>query len=198
MEQLLTRWSLRRCFALIDSSTLEQTRDETETDAQTHLDSLVELGLSSTVSTVLTQCSVDIYKVPLPVHPQRVWHPLVDLSLNKRPRPSPLCLFQVALQKVFGFATSSVFETCVCGRMVADVCRAAAKVAAGGYAKALTLTCSSCRFLSAVSSRRGSAPVCPSLLHRGFPPRPWSVPPPALWSSTQACLTFDLQVWLKL
>lgn len=54
---------LCRCFALIDSSTLEQTRDETETDTQTHLESLVELGLSSTVSTILTQCSTEIYKV---------------------------------------------------------------------------------------------------------------------------------------
>lgn len=52
-----------RCFALIDSSTLEQTRDEMETDTQTHLESLVELGLSSTVSTILTQCSTEIYKV---------------------------------------------------------------------------------------------------------------------------------------
>ncbi|KAM7370631.1 hypothetical protein PAMP_010160 [Pampus punctatissimus] len=73
---------LDRCFALIDSSTLEQTRDETETDTQTHLESLVELGLSSTV----------------------------------------------ALQKVYNFATSNIFETCVSGRMVADMCRAAAKV----------------------------------------------------------------------
>ncbi|XP_062269925.1 proteasome activator complex subunit 4B [Platichthys flesus] len=86
---------LDRCFALIDSSTLEQTRDETETDTQTHLESLVELGLSSTVSTVLTQCSTEVYKV--------------------------------ALQKVYNFATSNIFETCVSGRMVADMCRAAAK-----------------------------------------------------------------------
>uniref|UniRef100_A0A8C7ZN05 Proteasome activator complex subunit 4 n=1 Tax=Oryzias sinensis TaxID=183150 RepID=A0A8C7ZN05_9TELE len=86
---------LDRCFALIDSSTLEQTRDETETDTQTHLESLVELGLSSTVSTILTQCSPEIYKV--------------------------------ALQKLYNFATSSIFETCVSGRMVADMCRAAAK-----------------------------------------------------------------------
>lgn len=86
---------LDRCFALIDSSTLEQTRDETETDTQTHLESLVELGLSSTVSTVLTQCSTEIYKV--------------------------------ALQKVYNFATTNIFETCVSGRMVADMCRAAAK-----------------------------------------------------------------------
>uniref|UniRef100_A0A3P8U0G7 Proteasome activator complex subunit 4B n=1 Tax=Amphiprion percula TaxID=161767 RepID=A0A3P8U0G7_AMPPE len=84
-----------QCFGLIDSSTLEQTRDETETDTQTHLESLVELGLSSTVSTILTQCSKEIYKV--------------------------------ALQKVFNFATSNIFETCVSGRMVADMCRAAAK-----------------------------------------------------------------------
>uniref|UniRef100_A0A3Q0QYT3 Uncharacterized protein n=1 Tax=Amphilophus citrinellus TaxID=61819 RepID=A0A3Q0QYT3_AMPCI len=87
--------SLCRCFALIDSSTLEQTRDEMETDTQTHLESLVELGLSSTVSTILTQCSLEIYKV--------------------------------ALQKVYNFATSNIFETCVSGRMVADMCRAAAK-----------------------------------------------------------------------
>ncbi|XP_041818516.1 proteasome activator complex subunit 4B [Chelmon rostratus] len=86
---------LDRCFALIDSSTLEQTRDEMETETQTHLESLVELGLSSTVSTILTQCSTEIYKV--------------------------------ALQKVYNFATSNIFETCVSGRMVADMCRAAAK-----------------------------------------------------------------------
>ncbi|XP_075999758.1 proteasome activator complex subunit 4B [Genypterus blacodes] len=86
---------LDRCFALIDSSTLEQTRDEMETDTQTQLESLVELGLSSTVSTILTQCSIEIYKV--------------------------------ALQKVHNFATSNIFETCVSGRMVADMCRAVAK-----------------------------------------------------------------------
>ncbi|KAK5608897.1 Proteasome activator complex subunit 4B [Crenichthys baileyi] len=86
---------LDRCFALIDSSTLEQTRDETETDTQTHLESLVELGLFSTISTILTQSSTEIYKV--------------------------------ALQKLYNFATSSIFETCVSGRMVAHMCRAAAK-----------------------------------------------------------------------
>ncbi|XP_037836937.1 proteasome activator complex subunit 4B isoform X1 [Kryptolebias marmoratus] len=86
---------LDRCFALIDSSTLEQTRDETETDTQTHLESLVKLGLSSAVGTVLMQSSTEIYKV--------------------------------ALQKLYNFATSSIFETCVSGRMVAEMCRAAAK-----------------------------------------------------------------------
>uniref|UniRef100_A0A4W3GX57 Proteasome activator subunit 4b n=1 Tax=Callorhinchus milii TaxID=7868 RepID=A0A4W3GX57_CALMI len=84
-----------RCFALIESSTLEQTREETETEKMTHIESLVELGLSSTFSTVLTQCSKDI--------------------------------FQVALEKVFNFATTNIFETRVAGRMVADMCRAAAK-----------------------------------------------------------------------
>ncbi|KAI4807509.1 hypothetical protein KUCAC02_027315 [Chaenocephalus aceratus] len=87
---------LDRCFGLIDSSTLEQTRDEMETDTQNQLESLVELGLSSTVNTILTQCSLELYKM--------------------------------ALQKVFNFATSNVFETCVSGRMVADMCRAAAKL----------------------------------------------------------------------
>uniref|UniRef100_A0AAQ6AN48 Proteasome activator Blm10 mid region domain-containing protein n=1 Tax=Amphiprion ocellaris TaxID=80972 RepID=A0AAQ6AN48_AMPOC len=84
-----------RCFALIDSSTLEQTREETETEKMTHLESLVELGLSSTFSTILTQCSLDIFKV--------------------------------ALEKVFNFATTNIFETRVAGRMVADMCRAASK-----------------------------------------------------------------------
>ncbi|XP_029305181.1 proteasome activator complex subunit 4A isoform X1 [Cottoperca gobio] len=84
-----------RCFALIDSSTLEQTREETETEKMTQLESLVELGLSSTFSTILTQCSLDIFKV--------------------------------ALEKVFNFATTNIFETRVAGRMVSDMCRAASK-----------------------------------------------------------------------
>uniref|UniRef100_A0A8C0IT45 Proteasome activator subunit 4 n=1 Tax=Chelonoidis abingdonii TaxID=106734 RepID=A0A8C0IT45_CHEAB len=84
-----------RCFGLIESSTLEQTREETETEKMTHLESLVELGLSSTFSTILTQCSKEIFKV--------------------------------ALEKVFNFAVSNIFETRVAGRMVADMCRAAVK-----------------------------------------------------------------------
>ncbi|KFO18474.1 Proteasome activator complex subunit 4 [Fukomys damarensis] len=86
---------LERCFGLIESSTLEQTREETETEKMTHLESLVELGLSSTFSTILTQCSKEI--------------------------------FMVALQKVFNFSISHIFETRVAGRMVADMCRAAVK-----------------------------------------------------------------------
>ncbi|XP_035261773.1 proteasome activator complex subunit 4B isoform X1 [Anguilla anguilla] len=84
-----------RCFALIESSTLEHTREELEMEKMTHLESLVELGLSSTFSTILTQCSMDIFKV--------------------------------ALEKVFNFATTNIFETRVAGRMVADMCRAASK-----------------------------------------------------------------------
>lgn len=38
------------------------------------------------------------------------------------------CFVQVALEKVFNFATTNIFETRVSGRMVADMCRAAAKV----------------------------------------------------------------------
>ncbi len=34
-----------------------------ETEKMTHLQSLVELGLSSTLSTILTQCSVEIFQV---------------------------------------------------------------------------------------------------------------------------------------
>lgn len=39
-----------------------------------------------------------------------------------------VCLLQVALDKLFRFATSHVFETEVAGRMCADMCAAAAKV----------------------------------------------------------------------
>uniref|UniRef100_A0A8C1B7R2 Proteasome activator subunit 4 n=1 Tax=Cyprinus carpio carpio TaxID=630221 RepID=A0A8C1B7R2_CYPCA len=84
-----------RCFALIEMSTLEQTREEMETEKMTNLESLVELGLSSTFCTILIQCSMEI--------------------------------FQVALEKVFNFATTNIFETHVAGRMVADMCRAATK-----------------------------------------------------------------------
>uniref|UniRef100_A0A671S9F1 Proteasome activator complex subunit 4A-like n=1 Tax=Sinocyclocheilus anshuiensis TaxID=1608454 RepID=A0A671S9F1_9TELE len=84
-----------RCFALIDTSTPEQTQEEMETEKMTHLESLLELGLSSTFCTILTQCSMEI--------------------------------FQVALEKVFNFATTNIFETHVAGRMVADMCRAATK-----------------------------------------------------------------------
>jgi len=52
-----------RCFALIDISTLEQTREEMETEKMTHLESLLELGLSSTLYTILTQCSMEIFQV---------------------------------------------------------------------------------------------------------------------------------------
>uniref|UniRef100_A0A8C5BUL5 Uncharacterized protein n=1 Tax=Gadus morhua TaxID=8049 RepID=A0A8C5BUL5_GADMO len=90
--QFLDRYG---AFSLVDSSALEQTRGETETDTQNQLESLLELGLTSTVGTILTQCSPEIY--------------------------------QVALRKLHLFATSSTFETCVSGRMVADMCRAAAK-----------------------------------------------------------------------
>lgn len=49
------------------------------------------------------------------------------LDINALFDPS-FVLCQVALQKVYNFATSNIFETCVSGRMVADMCRAAAKV----------------------------------------------------------------------
>lgn len=89
----------------------------------THLESLVELGLSSTFSTILTQCSLDIFKVNIsPVSFQYLYSLLCTLL-------SHMVLFQqVALEKVFNFATTNIFETRVSGRMVADMCRAAAKV----------------------------------------------------------------------
>lgn len=42
--------------------------------------------------------------------------------------PFVMLFLQVALEKVFNFATTNIFETRVSGRMVADMCRAAAKV----------------------------------------------------------------------
>lgn len=115
--------SLSRCFALIDSSTLEQTREETETEKMTHLESLVELGLSSTFSTILTQCSIDIFKVGLT---HSLIHSFTHSLTHTQPFVSPGCT-QVALEKVFNFATTNIFETRVAGRMVADMCRAASK-----------------------------------------------------------------------
>lgn len=114
-----------RCFALIDSSTLEQTREETETEKMTHLESLVELGLSSTFSTILTQCSLDIFKVLIGVFLLILF--CIRLQAHFVTACSG-CFLQVALEKVFNFATTNIFETRVSGRMVADMCRAAAKV----------------------------------------------------------------------
>lgn len=71
-----------RCFALIDSSTLEQTREETETEKMTHLESLVELGLSSTFSTILTQCSMEIFKVFNIFNRIYFWHLNFFICLN--------------------------------------------------------------------------------------------------------------------
>lgn len=116
-----------RCFALIDSSTLEQTREETETEKMTHLESLVELGLSSTFSTILTQCSLDIFKVLLCFF--FLYMTLFGILLYAHFVITCMCCsVQVALEKVFNFATTNIFETRVSGRMVADMCRAAAKV----------------------------------------------------------------------
>lgn len=42
-----------------------------------------------------------------------------------------LPILKVALQKVFDFSISHIFETRVAGRMVADMCRAAVKVSLG-------------------------------------------------------------------
>ncbi|MEQ2177396.1 hypothetical protein GOODEAATRI_003078, partial [Goodea atripinnis] len=50
--------------------------------------------------------------------------PLVDCSSAPTQQTD---LTEVALQKLYNFATSSIFETCVSGRMVADMCKAAAK-----------------------------------------------------------------------
>ncbi|KAG2467259.1 PSME4 protein, partial [Polypterus senegalus] len=51
--------------------------------------------------------------------------PLVDCSSAILERDD---LSEVALEKVFNFATTNIFETRVAGRMVADMCRAAAKI----------------------------------------------------------------------
>lgn len=104
--------SLRRCFALIDSSALEQTRDETETDAQAHLDSLLELGLSSTVSTVLTQCSSDIYQVQPPPTHTCSGLPQVCLSCGRRSQREPASLIWDLLRVSPGVPLSAAVSLC--------------------------------------------------------------------------------------
>lgn len=61
-----------RCFALIEMSTLEQTREEMETEKMTNLESLVELGLSSTFCTILIQCSMEIFQVIINTHMESI------------------------------------------------------------------------------------------------------------------------------
>lgn len=77
----------------------------------------------------------------------------------------PCVSLQVALQKVYTFATSSIFETCVSGRMVADVCRAAAKVGSGGGAGgAVTRSSCSCLQCQPAAALRLFVPHCCSTI----------------------------------
>ncbi|XP_070577632.1 proteasome activator complex subunit 4-like isoform X2 [Ptychodera flava] len=85
-----------RCFSLIESSTPDPaTRHHIDT-SKNQLESVLEIALSSTFSSLLTQSS-----------PQ---------------------LNQVALDKLYGFVTTHVFDTKVAGKMLADICRVSARV----------------------------------------------------------------------
>lgn len=96
VAKILSFFALFRCFGLIESSTLEQTREETETEKMTHLESLVELGLSSTFSTILTQCSKEIFMVRM--HSYRKLNCLVILS-----KVIKISYFKCIYQSVYPF-----------------------------------------------------------------------------------------------
>ncbi|XP_033120997.1 proteasome activator complex subunit 4-like [Anneissia japonica] len=88
---------MERCFTLIENSTFEHTTSQDSTQAKVNRqESLAEVGVASTFSTMLNQCSPEIY--------------------------------QVALNKLFNYASSRVLETKVAGKMLASMCRSAAKV----------------------------------------------------------------------
>lgn len=55
-----------RCFALIENSTLEQiTQLDRETEKMNRDENMLEMGLSSTFSAILTQAHPKIYQVIL-------------------------------------------------------------------------------------------------------------------------------------
>ncbi|XP_071961962.1 proteasome activator complex subunit 4-like [Antedon mediterranea] len=88
---------MERCFILIENSTFEHTTSQDSTQAKVNRqENLVEVGLASTFSTMLNQCSPQIY--------------------------------QVALDKLFRYMSSRVFETKVAGKMLASLCRSTVKV----------------------------------------------------------------------
>lgn len=57
---------MERCFSLIENSSLENpTRLDRDTDKMNTEENILEVGLSSTFSSILTQCSPDIFKAAL-------------------------------------------------------------------------------------------------------------------------------------
>lgn len=87
-----------RCFSLVDSSALEQTRMDKgrTTEKMTREESLLEVGLSSTIASLLMQCSGEI--------------------------------FDSALNKLHAFVGGRAFETNVSGKFAAHIVSSVTKV----------------------------------------------------------------------
>jgi len=97
---------LDRCFALVENMGLEQT---------TALDRIVSAASRDNHESIMGMgVAGSVHSVLVQCSPK---------------------LFEVALDKLFHFATSHVFETEVAGRMCADMCAAAAKVDADSTLK---------------------------------------------------------------
>ncbi|XP_078000645.1 proteasome activator complex subunit 4-like [Glandiceps talaboti] len=87
---------MNRCFSLIESSNPDPaTRHHIET-SKNQLESVMEIALSSTFSSLLTQSSPQLY--------------------------------QVALDRLYNYVTTHVFDTKVAGKMLSDICRVATRV----------------------------------------------------------------------
>ncbi|CAN7938235.1 unnamed protein product [Ixodes hexagonus] len=88
-----------RCFSLIENSSLENpTRLDRDTDKMNTEENILEVGLASTFSSILAQCSPDIFQAG------------------------------AALSKLHSFVSTRILETRVSGRYVAHMCRCMARV----------------------------------------------------------------------
>eukprot|EP00057_Strongylocentrotus_purpuratus_P019391 XP_011673865.1 PREDICTED: proteasome activator complex subunit 4 isoform X2 [Strongylocentrotus purpuratus] len=86
-----------RCFNLIEACSIEHIRSQdNDQEKVNHQEAMVDVGLSSTFSTICSQSSPQIYKA--------------------------------AVNRLFRYVSSSILETKVSGKTIANMCRAAAKV----------------------------------------------------------------------
>ena len=84
---------LDRCFSVIDSSTLQQTREEVSTSDHRHNmeESMRDIGMGATFNSILRQCSAEV--------------------------------FDVALRKTADFIRGRILETKIAGKIAAGLCR---------------------------------------------------------------------------
>ena len=84
---------LDRCFSLIESSSLQQTREEVSTsDHRNNVEeSMRDIGMGSTFNSILNQCSAQV--------------------------------FEVALKKTSEFVRGRILETKISGKIAAGLCR---------------------------------------------------------------------------